>query len=261
MRDFFKNLFSGVGDSNLSRYYTGAILIIIVALVFMLNIKFISWIAFGICYILAFSEAMKLYKIEESGYLYASAVFIWIVAYFLKNPIYAAILILIIFASYYAYTQNSKAKEYLVFIYPTIPFLCFFSVYESYGRGMILWLIVVVALADMGAYFGGRAFGKSPLSPVSPKKTLEGALIGLIVATLIGVIMGFNQMGYINAFFISLFIAASSIFGDLYESLLKRAANVKDSGSILPGHGGMLDRVDGLLFGSVVMAFLLDWLK
>ena len=56
-------------------------------------------------------------------------------------------------------------------------------------------------------------------------------------------------------------MAFISIFGDLYESMLKRAANVKDSGNILPGHGGMLDRVDGILFGAIMMAFLLEWVK
>lgn len=259
MRDFFKNLFGGVENSNLSRYYTGAILIIIVALVIILNIKFIVWLAIGICYILAFMEAMKLYNIEENGYLYTGVGFVWLISYFIQNPVYVSMLMLVIFASYYAYTQTTKSKEYLLFIYPTIPFLCFFSIYKNFGVMMIVWLIVVVALADICAYFGGRAFGKSPLCPVSPKKTLEGALIGLVVATLIGTVIG--QSGYFNSFFISLFVAIASIFGDLYESLLKRAANVKDSGNILPGHGGMLDRVDGLLFGSVVMLFLLDWLK
>lgn len=259
MRDFLKNLFNGSGNSSLSRYYTGAILIIIAALVIVLNIKFIVWLAVGICYVLAFMEAIKLYNIEENGYLYAGAGFIWVITYFIQSPVYAALLVLVIFASYCAFTQKSKARECLVFIYPTIPFLCFFSIYKSFGVMMIVWLIVVVALADICAYFGGRVFGKLPLCPVSPKKTLEGALIGLVIATLIGTIIGRN--GYFNSFFISLFVAVASIFGDLYESLLKRIANVKDSGNILPGHGGMLDRVDGLLFGSVVMIFLLDWLK
>ncbi|RDU63989.1 phosphatidate cytidylyltransferase [Helicobacter sp. MIT 14-3879] len=261
MYNFFKNKLTSIGDYSLSRYYTGVILVTIIALVIALNIKFLLWLVVGIFYIIAFYEALKLYNIEEKTYLYISSCIIWIIAYFHTNPIYISIVVLVVMASYNAYHQNIKNKDYLVILYPTIPFLCFFSIYKNFGVMAIIWLILSVALADIGAYFGGRAFGKSPLSPVSPKKTLEGALIGLVVSTLIGTMIGIGQKDFISAFFITFFVALISIFGDLYESLLKRTINVKDSGNILPGHGGILDRVDGLLFGSVIMIFLLEWFK
>lgn len=253
---FFKQIFGG---ANSSRYYTGVILIAIVALIIILNIKFLTWIAIGLCYIIAFSEALKLYDLESKAYLFLSAVIMWIIAYFYDNPINIAIVMLVIIASYNAYMQNVKCKDYLVILYPSIPFLCLFGIYTKFGTMVIVWLIITVSLADVVAYFGGKAFGKSPLSPVSPKKTLEGALIGLVVATLAGTIFAYMiKQGFVVSFFISLFVALISIFGDLFESMLKRNANLKDSGNILPGHGGMLDRVDGLLFASVIMLFLLD---
>lgn len=254
MKDFLKNL-----APNSARYYTGAALIAVVVTVIVLNIKFLFWAVFGVAFGVAFYEALRLYNLGEKPALYAGAAVIWLLAYFCKNPIYLALVALVIVASYSAYKQR-PSRDCAVFLYPTIPFLCFFSIYADFGAKCIVWLIVTVAAADTGAYFGGRAFGRSPLCPTSPKKTLEGAFIGLIVATLVGTIVGMFAKGFVAAFFITLSVAVASIFGDLYESLLKRAANLKDSGNILPGHGGMLDRVDGLLFSSVVMLFLLDWM-
>ncbi len=261
MQDFFKRLSTKNNpNSNISRYYTGVILIAIVAIIIILNIKPLAWIAIGICYGAAFYEAIKLYEIESKPHLYIAATIIWIIGYFHNNPIYISLVMLAITAAYNAYIQNTKCKDYFVFIYPTMPFLCFFNIYANFGSKAIIWLIITVALADIGAYFGGKLFGKSPLSPVSPKKTLEGAIIGFVIATLIGTIIGMMTKEPLAAFFITFFIAGISIFGDLYESMLKRSVGVKDSGSILPGHGGMLDRVDGLLFSSVIMVFLLDWI-
>ena len=108
-------------------------------------------------------------------------------------------------------------------------------------------------------YFGGKMFGRTKLSKASPNKTLEGALIGVVFAVLIGTLVGMLIKGFVIAFFTTLLMAIFSIFGDLYESSLKRNINVKDSGTILPGHGGILDRLDGLLFSAVIMLFILNW--
>jgi phosphatidate cytidylyltransferase len=80
---------------------------------------------------------------------------------------------------------------------------------------------------------------------------------GVVIASIIGSIFGSNFTSLLVAFLISAVVSISSVFGDLYESYLKRVANVKDSGSILPGHGGVLDRVDGFMFGAVIMVILL----
>ncbi len=117
------------------------------------------------------------------------------------------------------------------------------------------WVLVSMALAwaaDTGAYFAGRAFGKTPLFPrVSPKKTWEGAVGGaaavLLVLSLIKMV-ALPQMGWVHVVVLGLLGDVLGVIGDLVESALKRASGVKDSGSLLPGHGGILDRVDSLLF-------------
>ena len=114
------------------------------------------------------------------------------------------------------------------------------------GPHWLLWALVLVWAADVGAYFAGRAFGSRKLAPhVSPGKTWEGALGGLALAMAVcGAFVawwqGFAWLG------VALILAVVSIFGDLFESLVKRSTGVKDSGTILPGHGGILDRIDSI---------------
>lgn len=117
------------------------------------------------------------------------------------------------------------------------------------GSLWLLWLLLLVWGADVGAYFCGRSFGRSKLAPaVSPGKTWEGILGGFVLASFTcGVIlqlMGRFNLGWL---FIMLLLVAVSVFGDLFESVLKRTRGVKDSGSLLPGHGGVLDRIDSVI--------------
>ena len=114
------------------------------------------------------------------------------------------------------------------------------------GSNWLLWMILVVAFADIGAYFSGRQFGKRKLAAeVSPGKTWEGFWGGMLVSSLIcgGILVA---MGRFNGgwIFIMVLLVTVSVVGDLFESVLKRERGVKDSGVILPGHGGALDRID-----------------
>lgn len=118
-------------------------------------------------------------------------------------------------------------------------------------------MLFVVASADVGAYYVGRAFGKTKFCETSPNKTLEGVAGGIVLAAILGPIFAIDGITYMGTLVISIVVAISSIFGDLFESYLKREAEVKDSGNILPGHGGVLDRTDGFLFASIVMLVLL----
>jgi len=118
----------------------------------------------------------------------------------------------------------------------------------EYHRALLLFSLLIVWVADSGAYFVGRKYGKNKLAPsISPGKTIEGAAGALLLTTLFAFLFAdyFSlpvEISLVYAIIITLF----SIFGDLFESYLKRAANLKDSGNIIPGHGGVLDRIDGI---------------
>ena len=118
------------------------------------------------------------------------------------------------------------------------------------GAILLLYIFVLVWATDTGAYFAGRTFGKRKLAPkVSPGKTIEGFIGGVSVALLISLIVYYSNLFNIKlyVFFISSFFAIlASVLGDLTESMFKREAGIKDSGNLIPGHGGILDRIDSL---------------
>lgn len=134
------------------------------------------------------------------------------------------------------------------------------------GALRLMFALFLVWAADVGAYFAGRAFGAHKLAPrVSPGKTWEGVLGGVALALVIAGIAGhwvFHLDGARWAPFLllSVVVVLFSIVGDLGESLLKREAGAKDSGTLLPGHGGLLDRIDSLLAALPAMAVGLKWL-
>lgn len=117
---------------------------------------------------------------------------------------------------------------------------------------LTLWTLLVVAAADTFAYFGGRAIGGVKLAPrLSPNKTVSGLCVGLGAAALFGCLAGLLLPTHASWPLLALsgfVVGCFSVFGDLTESMVKRIYNVKDSGTLLPGHGGLLDRVDALLF-------------
>jgi len=121
---------------------------------------------------------------------------------------------------------------------------------QGFARGplIVLWLVLMVCAADIGAYFAGRGLGRRKLAPrVSPGKTWEGAIGGLLMAALVA--WGgaaYFDLPPLHAIALGCGVGIFSVIGDLTESMFKRAAALKDSGSLLPGHGGLLDRIDGL---------------
>jgi|SRR5688572_16773048 len=122
-------------------------------------------------------------------------------------------------------------------------------------REMIIVLLGILWIGDTAAFYGGRLLGKHPLAPsISPRKTIEGAFAGLIASIIAGGVLGalLTNEGSGRLIVAALVSACAGQLGDLAESALKRSAGVKDSSSLLPGHGGMLDRLDGLLFAAPV---------
>jgi len=137
------------------------------------------------------------------------------------------------------------------------------AVREVEGREALFLVILAVAISDTAQYYTGRALGRRPLAPiVSPKKTIEGAIGGFIATPLFVAIVGawwLPNVPVVSRVVLGVFIVAAGIAGDLFESMLKRSAGMKDSSTLIPGHGGILDRIDGLLFAAPVYYIVLKY--
>jgi phosphatidate cytidylyltransferase len=131
------------------------------------------------------------------------------------------------------------------------------------GLTATLLTFVCIWAADIGAYIIGKFFGKTPLSEISPKKTLEGAIFGVTASVIIAVAGAYylNWSGTpFTGIALGLLIGIASILGDLTESMLKRDAGVKDSGQLIPGHGGILDRTDSYIFTAPLVYYFVTFL-
>jgi len=244
---------------NAERWLTAIALLAVTIIVGLIDNDLLMWVYLGAFYFVGFDEAIKLFEIQrKSPYLYATI--IWITAYFYPNPDDLFFIMAIFFGAKLAYTQEHIKKKLLIpFLYPVSGFLFIFMLYRDFGINWMLWLLVIVAVTDTGAFFVGKSIGKTQFSPTSPNKTLEGVVGGILFATVSGTVMGYfmDLVPFIVAFAVSILTATASVFGDLFESYIKREAGVKDSGDILPGHGGVLDRLDGYLFGAIIMVISL----
>ncbi len=143
-----------------------------------------------------------------------------------------------------------------------LPFLLGHFIWLRYlpqGELWILWLLLVIFAGDTGAFYVGRALGKTKLYPqVSPGKTWAGVVGGVILSLLVGIILGkwlLLEASLWRLGSLALVLALMGILGDLFESMLKRQAEVKDASQLLPGHGGMLDRLDSLIFAAPVVVY------
>ena len=162
--------------------------------------------------------------------------------------------------------QRSSPKKMLIGLL-VIPaaVLSMWSVHKSVnGAEWLMYGLALIWVADIGAYFSGKRFGKNKLAVnISPGKTIEG-LIGALVFTslytlLAGVYFDLNMTQAVYLLLISLVLTIISVVGDLYESTLKREVGLKDSGKLLPGHGGILDRIDSVLAAMPVFSLLLHF--
>jgi phosphatidate cytidylyltransferase len=180
----------------------------------------------------------------------------------------SAILLLLCFFIVLTYSRNNRwwrifaLREFIGVSLLTAFFVSFICIRQTdyplmgdgsfaYGGALILFMFLIIWAADVGAYFVGKQFGKTKLTPVSPNKTWEGVIGGLIFSFLVGwfgidylSLRVDNKMTYL---IVVAFLGIISVYGDLFESALKRTANIKDSGNVLPGHGGLLDRLDSTI--------------
>lgn len=131
--------------------------------------------------------------------------------------------------------------------------------FDTVGFQRLLFIIACVIGADVGAYFGGSTMGGPKLAPkLSPNKTWSGFFSGQLLAVLLGAAIGhFVGIGWLFGALLALPIAILSVLGDLFESGVKRTLNVKDTGGLMPGHGGLLDRLDSLMAAIIGVAIIL----
>jgi len=146
-------------------------------------------------------------------------------------------------------------------LYVGLPLGALTWVHWVWGPAATSWLLATIVISDSGQYYVGRNFGRRKLAPaISPGKTVEGAVGGLAAAAVAGWFLGplcLAGMGGPAGALVGLGLSAFGLAGDLFESALKRSAGVKDSSGIIPGHGGVLDRIDAYLFASPVFYLFL----
>ena len=177
------------------------------------------------------------------------------------GTLFAVFVAAIATAMFYEWTRIARgwgAAWYMAgFVYALVPALALLWIRERDAQGLdlLVWVFIVTWSTDIGAYFAGRRFGRRKLAPaISPGKTVEGLYGGVAAATVLG-----GAWAYLTGLGLALLalapvLAVAAQGGDLFESSMKRRAGVKDSGTWLPGHGGVLDRLDGLVPVAVLTA-------
>ena len=178
------------------------------------------------------------------------------------------LVVLVVLALYHRGVGQRPGWRYLLTVaafLTLLPAWLAVSGLHAVGWEWILFVVGIVAVADTGAYFTGRAFGKNKLAPeLSPGKTREGVFGGLVGVALWALFgawwLNLDPGMWVYFIGLCLVVALLSVAGDLFESLIKREAGAKDSGRILPGHGGILDRIDSLTAAAPVFAIGLHWI-
>lgn len=217
----------------------------------------------------------KGYSVQK-GLVLLSTVFLPVAAYY--GFIYASgVFVAIVLVSFLMHLIQKRFEDFLVEVGITvfgITYISFFLSYsillrnighnssiknitgnmggiDSIGFFLLIFVVTCTFLNDTGAYYIGKWKGKRKLSPeISPGKTVEGTLGGIITAIVTGGIVNLvfkSPLPYLFTFVFAFVVCLAAIFGDLFESMIKRSVGVKDSGTILPGHGGILDRFDSLI--------------
>lgn len=184
------------------------------------------------------------------------ATFFWVIFFYLP-PIYfsATLTVILGFILFFEWKNifHYKSLEFWMILplYPTLPFITLIYLNETIYHPLLYYLFLIVFSFDSGSYITGTLFGKLKILPhVSPGKTIEGALGGYVSAVACTLFTFFQENRTVPLTLSLPFVfivCLIALFGDLFESWLKRQANIKDSGTILPGHGGFLDRFDAVM--------------
>jgi len=183
---------------------------------------------------------------------------------------YVVVFALVAYIVWIALVRESRIREvsfsFFGALYLGVPLACLVLIRQMNDNSALLAVAIVISIwaADSFAYFGGSLFGRHKIAPkISPKKSWEGLIAGMVGAILFWYIVPYVFQGYasvVGAVVVGVIVSLTSLVGDLFQSRLKRECGVKDSGRLLPGHGGVLDRFDSLLLTAPVMFVLLSTL-
>lgn len=223
---------------------------------------FISWIGFQV-----FFELLKIFQVKINLVLASLIVgltqfflmyFLKLENYLLYSLLFSTALIVFFLIRNFPSKQISGIVVGLIiglFIFPHLVFIR-----EIWGVKALLFLVIVTQLNDVFQYLMGKSFGNRKIMPeISPNKTWAGVIGGVFLTVLLSVVLGYFLMPstIITNIVLGLALSVSGFFGDIFISLLKRKTNVKDTGFLLPGHGGLLDRMDSLIFNVLIFYWML----
>ncbi len=230
--------------------------------------------ALGIMMVAALFEIYKPYGFIKRiplaivGFLLGLSIYLLYPIYIKNLSFLMFLFIMVMFILAVTYHKNIRFSDICILLFTTlyisIGILHIRILYNGkLGLAMVIFALISAFLTDTGAYFTGYFFGKHKLIPeISPKKTVEGAVGGVVVAVLSMIVYAWilNEFGIktnlLNIVITGAITSVISQFGDLSASMIKRELNIKDYGDIMPGHGGVLDRLDSLLFAAPVIYYL-----
>ena len=199
---------------NTTRIISALVMIGAIIIIALIDQFFINFIVFAVLLYLSFSEAKKLFALENISIIPLAIAFI--LGSLSHKALLFGILALLLVVGYLVY-KKASLKPALIYIYPSLPVLALWQVYLDQGMFALFWLIIIVAACDSGAYFIGKLMGKTPFSPTSPNKTLEGVIGGLVCASILGTLIGI----FVYSFWLSLLCSffPSSLFQIIYLPL------------------------------------------
>lgn len=259
----------------LTRIISGAVLIVAVAALIcvhsILNFPYLLIVA------LAFAAATATYEIGKNAKVINSTHFVWISSVWTglqfvllcfrpSYSIYLSIIfaLAIVVCTLFCYGKVNNGEIFAAIVLPLILGFAFYCLYSLLERGIIYLLLVLnfSAVCDCGAYFVGVTMGKHKLcEKISPKKTIEGAIGGILSSLIVTVILCFSfgvTKSLLPLLIMTPVLCVVGMVGDLFASTIKRNADIKDYGNLIPGHGGITDRFDSILLIAPVFVLLLN---
>lgn len=261
-----------------ARISTAGFLLVGILLLFSYGYAYAAWVGFGIAYFALKEWCILLeYGAKETGIVLIGGAAGLIIAkaypdillesYLLAAWIFWLVCLKILEKEWLKHPSASRTLINWAILPGMATFILFYRAWLTLFAGPYLvpvLALALVALSDTGGYFVGKALGRTPLTRVaSPKKTLEGVLGGVVCAggfsaVYVHLLLGWSPwLGLV----LGVVTAVAAVLGDLVESMWKRWMNKKDSGTLLPGHGGILDRLDGYLLGLPIFSFMLEYLS